>query len=535
MAWTKGITSVGGKTSGEMLEATPSVWTGYSVGDNTYSGFAWSGRAPFSLFINFIDWSGPSQQSDILYALIECKVNGTLDHYIAIKYSYEKGVNLQGRMFLSMSVEIGTMDLNNNYTVIHTVGQEGVTHAGSGIFPFKARMYFCYGTQNNRQVFGIAFELQDTISSDYYARGLLTTENFVQGFSSSDSSFSPEFGKSSKKQGGYNKTSPVKGSFDDHSDTIIATRFPDIGVSTSGFINMYQLDSTCLEELGAELFPPPLDILSATINRNLTDCIICCRALPCHLNATGSTGLKLKVGWKSIDVTGDIRRVTSDYKEVDLGSISIPEYWCNFLDFTACRAKLFLPFYGFVDVPPEYWNGEGAELAVKYRICAADGSFVAFLYASSSKSELSNSLVGQYSGRCSLDIPITGQQMGDLYLKMAGNLVMAGFQDLMGNGLGALSSIGNIASLKPNYPMSNGYQGNSAFFGHRRPYLLIERADAQFSENYPSEVGLPLEMQGYLRDYTGMTVASHAHLDHIPCTKEEKEMISQMLSEGVIL
>lgn len=434
-----------------------------------------------------------------------------------------------------------TRDLNHILVqdfVSETIGSSAISTSSYDGFALKFFFNIGKTADTNKIVLGANLEIYNATRSGVYDSewswaGVLSGNTQCNDVTYDTTKESPEFGKPAKKKGGYNKTFEIKGSFDDHSDTITPTDAPLLGASNMGFVNVYGIDKTSLVEVADELFPPIIDILSATINRNLMDYVVGCKIIPCHINGTGVNSVN--VGWKTIRVTGDCRIADSDYVEKDLGYISVDEYWANFLDFSGCRAKLYLPFYGFVDVDPEFWNGFGAKLQVKYRINTVDGSFIAQLIASSSKSELSNSLIGEYSGKCSMDVPITGIQYGNMMMRGMNELCKAAFSEATGNGAGTLSALGNLASLKPDIPKSNGYVGNAAFMGHRRPFLLIERCEAQFSEKYPDEVGLPLEMQGILGDFTGLTVASHAHLDHIPCTKEEKELISKYLAEGIIL
>ena len=204
------------------------------------------------------------------------------------------------------------------------------------------------------------------------------------------------------------------------------------------------------------------------------------------------------------------------------------------MDYSGTRAKLFLPFYGFIDLEPEFWNG-GGKVHIVYRINVIDGSFIAMIRSKSGMSELNDSLIAQYSGNCGIDIPITGVQYGNMLTRMTQGVAKIGMSAVTGNMNGALSSLGNLASLKPDVPKSNGYSGNSGFMGHRRPFFLIERQVSQFSEKYPSEVGLPYYAMETIKNCRGLVVASKAHLDSVPCSVEGKERIAELLAGGIIV
>ena len=72
-------------------------------------------------------------------------------------------------------------------------------------------------------------------------------------------------------------------------------------------------------------------------------------------------------------------------------------------------------------------------------------------------------------------------------------------------------------------------------FIHRKPYIIIQRQRSQFSEMYPSEVGLPLNVMMTLGSCVGLTKADSAHLNTIPCSVEGQNKISSLLAEGIIL
>lgn len=350
---------------------------------------------------------------------------------------------------------------------------------------------------------------------------------------------SPEFGPGAKPKGGYNEKSHKKGTFDDHSDQIVPTDMPLEGVSTSGFINVYKCNRKALENLGGHLFPAPVsfDLYEVIRNRYDMDYVLSCKLVPLIPESTGYPGITIKVGYHSFDCSddgGNVRTVDSDYIEKDLGSVGYLEYWGNFLDYAGTTAQLFLPFLGFVPIEPEFWNG-GGRIHLIFRMNCITGDFVYMIRSTSGMSELNDSLVAQYGGNCSVEIPVTGVQAGQAAMKyFEGGLTM-GLGAFVGDAGGVANGVQQLCGLRPDVPKSGGIAGAAGFFGHRRPFLLIKRQDSQFSEKFPDEVGLPLYAQMRLGDCHGLTIAKDAHLDTIPADVEVKERINQMLNEGIIL
>ena len=346
--------------------------------------------------------------------------------------------------------------------------------------------------------------------------------------------YSPEFGPASDIGGGYNDGFP-HGSFDDSSDEIALDPKPTIGVSTAGFIRCYKINQGDLDDFGEKLFPDPetvgvTDRLWYTMAYSkLIDYVIDCHVIPTSIS--GAVLEPLKVGWKSFNDI-QLARATEDYVDIDCGTIEIDEYWRNFLDFQSVQCEIYLPFYGFVPLESEMWNG--GKLNLKYRFNIVDGSFQAKLFSTSSKSKLKNSLIGQYGGVCCLHLPITGLQYANVITGILAGGANIAIGAASGNYGGIPNQLANMASLRPENPMSNGYSATSSFLSHRTPYLVIKRAVAQFSTRYNKECGFPLNVAKTLSSVHGFTVIDNPVLN-IDCSDSEYNELVQLLKSGVIL
>ena len=344
------------------------------------------------------------------------------------------------------------------------------------------------------------------------------------------------------------------GSFDDSSDHMGLPSLPDIGVSDSGFVNVYLISKNQLQGFVDDLFPdfelpePSTaegieavaenlsntvqvigDFANSYINRGLVDYVIDCHIVPVIPSAVDNTGLK--VGFKTFSYNP--KKVTSDYVEFNCGSLSIPEYYQNFLDYAGTRAKLYLPFIGFVDVKPEWF--QSGKLQIIYHFNIIDGSCIANIIGTSSKSKLTDTVVATFGGNCCVHMPITGINYSSMISGIAGGAGQVASGIATGSMSTALKGLENAVSARPELQQSNGYNAGMSFMSYRQPYLLIERAVASFSKKYPKEYGLPLNATQKLSNLSGMTICENVVLDNFPCLAEEKEMIQAALSEGIIL
>lgn len=350
------------------------------------------------------------------------------------------------------------------------------------------------------------------------------------------------------KPGGYGEDDDggdtgKKGSWDNSSDKIGLPNKPSIGVSNMGFVNVYRVSAGALTALGNDIFPhiaAGADILQcltaisdSLFNARLIDYVIDCHIMPCDVPASG--GGFIQVGGRTCSATGAL--VTSDYVDVNCGTLNIEEYFANYLDYIGTKTKLFLPFVGFIDLKPEFW--QAGLINVFYRFDVIDGSFMCFIRSSSSKSKLSESVIAQYGGSCAVHVPITGANYASLYSTLIGNgataaIAAAGGQ--IGSAAsaagGLMSSMFNLANQSAPVQQSNSYNATSSFLSIRKPFLLIERPTTQFSWGYPKEHGFPLNEYVVLGSVSGFTVVDNVKLNFV-CSDEEMEEIKRLLREGV--
>lgn len=357
----------------------------------------------------------------------------------------------------------------------------------------------------------------------------------------------PEIDEKDDEYGNYSTSGGYGGgSFDDSSDAFGLPTLPSLGVSEVGFVNVYNPTKNEMLGFADDLFPDyekptpsqkegidgvvenlanvtsGIEFLTDSyINKGLIDFVIDCHIVPVAPSVASNKGIK--VGFKTFKYNPN--KVVRDYVEFDCGSLSIPEYYQNFLDYMGTRAKLYCPFIGFVDVKPEWF--QSGVLQLIYHFNVIDGSCIAFLIGTSSKSNLKNTVVATFGGNCCVHMPITGLN----YSSMITGIV-AGGASIVGS---AARGVTEMLSAKPSLEQSNGYNAGMSYMCYRRPYLLIERPVASFSKNYPREQGLPLNVTKKLSTVSGFTTCEAPVLDGLRALDEEKEMIRAALAEGIIL
>lgn len=336
---------------------------------------------------------------------------------------------------------------------------------------------------------------------------------------------------------------------DPSSDPIDIPDDPPIGFSTSGLYNVYKISNRALLGLASELFQD-VDInfddtdtleeilkaigtlakngLNMIINNNLIQFVLDCHILPCS-PTTGAVS-NIDIGFREFTQTGQL--VTSDYVTVNCGNLNLQEYYANYLDYMT-KFDLVLPFIGTVPIAPEYI--QNGSINVTYKFNVIDGSCIAFVKSTSSKSSLSDTVIGTYTGSCCVHLPITGQNYASLISDVLGGSLGTVTSLATGNVGGAVSNAMQVLSAKPNIQGSNGYSATSSILGMRTPYLIIKRPVASFSRGYTHDKGLPSNVYTKLSDLTGTGFATISKIDlsGINLLKEEKDELEQLLMEGV--
>lgn len=416
-------------------------------------------------------------------------------------------------------------------------------------------------------LYATAFRYGDSTYYDIIGRFILNLDRMYELYGGHIKSeyVSDEYGTPSE-EGGY-----TGGTFDDSSDTIAIPTMPTIGVTSAGFVNVYNPSVGALQGFGAELFPDLTfsssshisgsasvadaieaaanalvdlgnqipNIVNMYINSNLINYVIDCHILP--VAPTVGAGANIKVGFKQFNATAPV--VTSDYVDFDCGTLNVGEYYANFIDYSPyTRARLFLPFVGFVDLQPEFFQSGAVNIVYRFNII--DGSFMCYVLSTSSKSKLTNSVIMQFGGNACVHIPITGLNYSSMVSGVVGGAAsmvasqagVSGLNQRAGSAItSAITSAVDVAQSKPPVQASNGYNATTSFLSVRTPYLLIERSVSNFSMNYTEEKGVPSNITSDFSTLTGFTQATAVHLDGIGATEEEKAEISALLAQGVIL
>ena len=346
------------------------------------------------------------------------------------------------------------------------------------------------------------------------------------------------YGDTSEDEGYGQDIFELFGTYDDSSDEVELPDVADIpvNISTSGLFGIYNPTPGELEGIGQALWSKDFFENILKNAQSPIDNIISLHVVPVQPEV--ATATEVHIGNYNTHVTSKV--VATDYVTFDCGTLTLPVYFANFLDYEGTNIKLWLPFYGFVNVDPSQING--GSINVTYNFNVFSGDFVVYVKCDARHSEL-NSITQIYSGNAKIQLPMTGADYSKCYsgiIEAASGVIQAGASIASGNAAGAVNGIGQavnggMKTMSPDFQRSGNFSGAGALMTILTPYLMIDRVGYSVSKTHRFESGLPLNVTYTLSELSGFAQLEDFHLDGISCTMEEKAMIESALKKGVIL
>ena len=336
------------------------------------------------------------------------------------------------------------------------------------------------------------------------------------------------------------------GLHDDTSDAIpTPSTPPDVSIS-SGLFTAYNPSASQLASFASALWnmqPTDInDVLRFLFGGDAFNAIIGLHLLP----VAPSTGTSPSIKLGNWDTGVSAPKITSQYVQVPFGSLLLPEYWGNCIDYAPyTKIQLALPYIGIVDVDTDDVLGSTNTLA--YNIDVLSGAICATLKCE--KFNL-NSVIYQWSGACGVSLPFSGASYNSVLSAIAGVAAAGmGFAAMaagpigaalpaaaLGVGAGAFSA-GSAASImgsmKGKVQKSGSFGANSGALGIMTPYFILTRPVQSVPASWQADKGYPANISAQLGTLLGYTEVSEINLE-CSGTEAEKKEIVDLLKKGVL-
>lgn len=310
-------------------------------------------------------------------------------------------------------------------------------------------------------------------------------------------------------------------------DDIPEPELPPLSVTDTGFVTLYNPSTAQLRNLANYMWSPAFSLEAfKKMFADPMDCILSLKILPCEIGVSGARNVA--IGNVSTGVTLTV--ASSQFVRVDCGSVRLRRNTYSYLDWSPyTKVSIYLPFLGERQLDTNEVMDK--TLQVVYHIDILTGDGVAYVL-------VDNNVMYQYDCHCAVDIPVSGQNttstmLGRLSLISQGTMAVASGGTSM---IGALSSgASTVAGMKPQIQHSGNLSASSGLLSCHYPFLIVSRPKICAPANQNKYTGYPLFETMRLANVHGYTKIYECHVENIPCTEEEKNMIKSILKEGIIL
>lgn len=328
--------------------------------------------------------------------------------------------------------------------------------------------------------------------------------------------------------GGNTWTGGGTGSFDDDTDDIGIPNLPTLSASSTGFITLYNPSAAQLRNLANYMWSGLFDL--DTYKKIFADpmgAILGLSIVPVNVPSGGSASVM--VG--NIDTGISMTTASSQYVEVDCGSVDVEEYWGSYLDYDPyTEIQIYLPYIGIHALKSD--DVVGRTVTVKYHVDVLSGACIAYIMCGSS-------VLYSFVGQCASSIPITGSDWTNVINGMINIAGSIGSMVATG-GATAPMALGSIAStavnsMKPSVEKSGSLSGTGGLMGIQTPYLIITRPRQAIPEGQNRFIGYPSFITDFIANLKGYTEITEVHLEGIHATSAELTEIESILKGGVLL
>ena len=211
-------------------------------------------------------------------------------------------------------------------------------------------------------------------------------------------------------QGGTSGTGGGDGTFDETSDAVPIPELPNVSVVDTGLVTLFRPSISELLGLSRYLWSHlgDLEINLQKLFTNPMDYFIAFNIFPVVPEVLLSRSIY--IGNLVTDIT--MPPVANQWYEFNCGTVNLQKYWGSALDYAPnTKVQLMLPYIGSVQLNTDEVMGH--TIGVKYRIDLLSGSCVAMV-------TVDGNVYYQFTGECSVSIPLTGADWSRIYTAVVG-------------------------------------------------------------------------------------------------------------------
>ena len=312
--------------------------------------------------------------------------------------------------------------------------------------------------------------------------------------------------------------------YHDPSDNEDDTPDDSTDISVSGEVcKTFKIDQIELKKLSQFLWSSNFFDNILLVNNSPIENIISLKALIGTVTTTG-TSQALALG----NVTTTANAIPCNESIViNVGSITLPRKYNNFLDFEPyTKVQIYLPFYGCAMLDSSLVIGR--TISIKYIIDVITAT-------AKIKIIHDNKTLYEFKTTCGSDLPITSSNRASVEMGYLSSGVGMGISIASGNVLGGLASALSMAQSQYHSSTSGNVSGVLNFHDSRMVTVLVDRPVYTELKNFNKTHGRVCNLSKTLRDLRGFTKCAENVQIPFNCLDEERTMIIEQLTNGVII
>lgn len=319
------------------------------------------------------------------------------------------------------------------------------------------------------------------------------------------------------------------GTYDNDSDPIPLPEMPPTLNGSNSFTTLWIPTTAQLNAIGEWFWTDDILTNIKKLFADIVSAVLSLHSIPITIDEFNTAIFNVAGATSTIEC----RYITNQFYDFDCGSLTIEKYYGSALDQSPHTSYLlYLPFVGSVSIDTDEIVGK--TISIRYRIDVVTGGFICYVL-------INNNVFYTYTGSCSISIPISSANYGDMLLRLLGNAADS-VSLVAKNGLSAPVAIGagaqlalNVMNAKPSISHSGTLSEAYGWLGVTTPYLVIKRPRLSMPKNYQAFGGFPSNMTAKLGDLKGFTVVEQIHIENTNLLEEEIQMVENLLKAGVIL
>lgn len=318
-------------------------------------------------------------------------------------------------------------------------------------------------------------------------------------------------------------------------------------VSPDGLITVYHPTDAQLKAFASWLWVTYADPSIQKLWNNPFDGVIGLMELYCTPTDVGAKNIR-----SGFLDSGISSQTISRYTEIDCGSITISEYYGNYLDYSPySKSHVYLPFIGIVELSVDDIVGHAVN--INYKIDEYNGSCIAQITCAkvtevNGEEVEYSALMYQFSGNCAVELPLAGGtqaairagliQAAAYGLSSVIGGVVSGLSGNIGGavsqiGYGAANAISSVVSAKSSVQHSGSFGSSFGALGIKTPYIVVTRPKQIDIINYPKLYGYPAHAAVTIGTCHGYLRVREVNVRSATASDEEKKRIEELLKEGV--